>query len=154
MTEKIKEFNLANAIECSACTCFNTRNIARVITQIFDESFKKIGFRGTQFNPLVMIFARGPVTVNKLSDYLVMDRTTLGRNLKPLERDGLIKIIQGEDRRQKLISITDKGRQLLARAFPVWQETQKKILERIGENKWKDMLDDINDLLPELQNIA
>ncbi len=109
MTEEIKQFNLTNAIECAACTSFNTRKITRVITQIFDEAFKKIGFRGTQFTPLVMIFARGPVTVNKLSGYLVMDRTTLGRNLKPLQRDGLIEIKEGIDRRQKLISITDKG---------------------------------------------
>jgi DNA-binding MarR family transcriptional regulator len=154
MAEKIKEFNLANAIECSACTCFNTRKIARVITQVFDEAFKKIGFRSTQFNPLVMIFARGPVTVNKLSVYLVMDRTTLGRNLKPLEREGLIEITSGEDRRQKLISITDKGKELLIRAFPVWQETQKKVLKQIGENKWNEMLVDIKDLLPKLQKVA
>lgn len=154
MTKELKQFNLTNAIECSACTCFNTRKFTRVITQIFDESFKKIGVRGTQFTPLVMIFARGPVTVNKLSEYLVMDRTTLGRNLKPLERDGLIEIKTGKDRRQKLISITDKGRDLLTKAFPVWQETQKKILEQIGENKWQEMLFDIKDLLPKLQKVA
>lgn len=146
-----KKFNLANAIECSACTCFNARKIARVITQVFDEAFKKIRFRSTQFNPLVMIFARGPVTVNELSEYLVMDRTTLGRNLKPLEREGLIKITAGEDRRQKLISITDKGMKILAKAFPVWQETQKKVLKQIGKNKWQEMLIDIEELLPKLQ---
>jgi len=101
-----------------------------------------------------MIFARGPVTVNKLSEYLVMDRTTLGRNLKPLQRDGLIEIKEGLDRRQKLISITDKGEKLLTKAFPVWQETQKKILEKIGENKWQEMLLDIKDLLPKLQKVA
>jgi len=154
VTEEIRQFNLTNAIECAACTCFNTRKLSRVITHVFDEAFKKIGFRGTQFTPLIMIFARGPVTVNKLSEYLVMDRTTLGRNLKPLERDGLIQIKQGLDKREKLISITDKGKKLLTKAFPVWQETQKKILGEIGENKWQDMLMDISKLLPKLQKIA
>ena len=154
MTKETKQFNLANAIECSACTCFNTRKLTRVITQIFDDAFKEIEFRSTQFNPLVMIFARGPVTVNKLSEYLVTDRTTLGRNLKPLQRDGLIDIKQGLDKREKLISITEKGKKLLTKAFPVWQETQKKILEQIGENKWQDMLVDIKDLIPKLQKVA
>ena len=70
MKENKKQFDLEKAIECSVCTCFNTRKFTRVITQIFDDAFKDIGFRGTQFNPLVMIFARGPVSVNKLSDYL------------------------------------------------------------------------------------
>jgi DNA-binding MarR family transcriptional regulator len=154
MTEDIKQFNLKNAIECAACTCFNTRKFSRVITQIFDDAFKDIGFRGTQFAPLVMIFTRGPLTVNKLSDYLVMDRTTLGRNLKPLERDGLIKIEKGMDKRQKQISITEKGKKLLNKAFPVWQQTQKKILKEIGEDKWQDMLVDIQDLLPKLQKVA
>jgi len=154
MTKELKQFNLTNAIECSACTCFNTRKFTRVITQIFDESFKKIGFRGTQFSPLVMIFTRGPITVNKLSEYLVMDRTTLGRNLKPLERDGLIEIIQGKDRRQKLVSITDKGKELLSIAFPVWQETQKKVLEQIGESNWSNILGEIKDVLPKLQKVA
>ena len=150
MTEVNKQFNLSNVIECAACPGFNTRKLNRVITQIFDDAFKDIGFRSTQFTPLVMIFANGPITVNKLSDYLVMDRTTLGRNLKPLERDGLIKIEQGIDKRQKLISITQRGKRLLNRAFPIWQQTQKKILEQIGENKWKGMLTDISDLLPRL----
>ena len=154
MKEAIEQFNLTNAIACAACTCFNTRNFTRVITQIFDEAFKKIGFRGTQFTPLIMIFVRGPITVNKLSEYLVMDRTTLGRNLKPLQRDGLIEIKEGLDRRQKLISITEKGKKLLTTAFPVWQQTQKKILEQIGENKWQEMLLDIKDMVPKLQKLA
>ena len=87
MKRENEQFNLSNAIECSSCTCFNTRKFTRVITQIFEDAFRKICFRGTQFTPLVMIYSRGPLTVNELSEYLVMDRTTLGRNIKPLERD-------------------------------------------------------------------
>ncbi|NIP39486.1 MAG: winged helix-turn-helix transcriptional regulator [Candidatus Dadabacteria bacterium] len=153
MKKENKQFNLSNVRECTACAGFNTRKLNRVITQIFDDAFKDIDFRSTQFTPLVMIFANGPITVNKLSENLVMDRTTLGRNLKPLERDGLIKIEPGIDKRQKLISITDKGIKLLNRAYPIWQKTQKKILNQIGETNWQGMLKEINTLLPKLQKV-
>lgn len=154
MQKRKQEFNLTNAIECSACTCFNTRKFTRVITQIFDEQFKSVDFRITQFTPLVMIFAKGPITINDLSENLVMDRTTLARNLKPLERDSLININTGIDKRQRVVSITDKGKTLLNRAFPIWQKAQEKILKEIGDNKWQDMLRDIHELLPKLQNLV
>ncbi len=154
MQKRKQEFNLTNAIECSACTCFNTRKFTRVITQIFDEQFKTVDFRITQFTPLVMIFAKGPITINDLSENLVMDRTTLARNLKPLERDSLININTGIDKRQRVVSITDKGKTLLNRAFPIWQKAQEKILKEIGDNKWQDMLRDIHELLPKLQNLV
>lgn len=154
MQKTKQHFDLTNAIECSACTCFNTRKLTRVITQIFDEQFKSVDFRITQFTPLVMIFAKGPITINDLSENLVMDRTTLARNLKPLERDGLIKINQGIDKRQRVVSITDKGKTLLSKAFPIWQKAQKQILKEIGKDKWQDMLGDIHELLPKLQKLV
>ena len=153
MAKQKNQFGLENAAECSQCVCFNTRMFTRVVTQIYEDAFKKIGFRGTQFTPLVVIFAYGPVTINKLSEYLVMDRTTLGRNIKPLQREGLINIRTGEDRREKHVSLTDKGLNTLIKAFPVWKETQKKILNQIGKSKWKTMLGNIKDLLPRLKDL-
>ena len=74
------------------CICFNLRKAARVITQIYDEAFRPTGFRSTQMPLLVATAALGPVTVNRLAEAVVMDRTTLTRNLKPLEKQGLLRV--------------------------------------------------------------
>ena len=72
------------------CTCFNLRKAARAVTQAYDEALKLQGLRATQISILAMLSELGPVTMTNLADQLVMDRTTLTRNLKPLLSDNLV----------------------------------------------------------------
>src|SRR6266567_3350628 len=74
--------------------------------------------------------------VTQLSRALVMDRTTLARNLKPLESLGLLTVEAGTDRRRHLVRLTERGRQALARALPYWEQAQHQVVTRLGQEQW------------------
>ena len=78
--------------------------------------------------------------MNELAGFLVTDRTTLTRNLKPLERKGLVEIVPGEDRRVRMVSITDAGRIAFERAKPLWAEAQAAMVERLGDEDWQALI--------------
>ncbi|WP_323690369.1 MarR family winged helix-turn-helix transcriptional regulator [Rhizobium sp. AN95] len=92
------------------CNCTAVRQAARHLTRFYDACLSEVDLRGTQYIILVFLSRRGPVTMAELSEALVVDRTTMGHNLKPLERDGLIELNIGkEDRRSRIISLTGAG---------------------------------------------
>jgi DNA-binding MarR family transcriptional regulator len=95
------------------------------------------GLRSTQFTLLVAVALLGEAPVTELSRALVMDRTTLARNLKPLESLGLLTIEAGtEDRRRHLVQLTERGCQALARALPYWEQAQHQVVTRLGQEQW------------------
>ncbi len=84
---------------------------------------KPSGVLPTQFTLLVATRALGPVAISKMAEVLVIDRTTLTRNLKPLEREGLLSVVPGkEDQRSREVSLTSKGLKRLEQTLPLWQE--------------------------------
>ena len=87
-----------NVPKAEDCNCFAVRSAARHVSQFYDQFLTPIGLRTTQFSILAKLKRRGPLTINALAEEMVMDRTTLGRNILPLERDGLIQIAAGPDR--------------------------------------------------------
>src|SRR5437899_12784468 len=92
------------------CNCLALRQAARHVTQFYDQCLAATGLRTTQFSILAKLKRLGPMTINALARELVMDRTTLGRTMLPLERDGLIRIADGKlDRRSKELHLTKKG---------------------------------------------
>ena len=122
------------------CTCFNLRKAARAVTQYYDGVLKPSGLRATQFTLLVAIYNAGPVTIKRLAERLVMDRTTLTRNLKPLQKQGLITITSGEDRRTRAVELTERGREALTQALPQWEQAQAQVVGRLGRERWRDLL--------------
>lgn len=118
------------------CACFATRKVARAITQSYDEALRPIGLRATQFTLLVGIAVAGRVTVSDLSEKLVMDRTTLARDVRPLETQAWVDITPGQDRRVRLLSLTEKGWRLLQKAIPLWAGIQKRLVTKIGNRRW------------------
>src|SRR5262249_58023807 len=92
------------------CNCLAIRQAARHVTQFYDQVLAPTGLRTTQFSILARLRRRGPMTINALAGELVMDRTTLGRNIQPLERDGLIEVMRGRaDRRRHELNLTAAG---------------------------------------------
>jgi DNA-binding MarR family transcriptional regulator len=81
--------------------------------------------------------------VTQLAEELVMDRTTLARNLKPLESQGLLTIEAGTDRRRHLVRLTERGRQALARAQPYWEQAQHQVVTRLGHEQWHALRDSL-----------
>jgi DNA-binding MarR family transcriptional regulator len=107
------------------CTCLAIRQAARHVSQFYDEHLAPSGLRITQFSILAKLKASGPLTINSLAEVMVMDRTTLGRNILPLQRDGLIAIAQGSiDRRSREVRLTDVGRERLRVAWKYWAQAQ------------------------------
>jgi DNA-binding MarR family transcriptional regulator len=89
----------------------------------------------------------GRVTVVKLAQVMVMDRTTLTRNLQILETRGLITIKPGEDRREREINLTAEGMEVLARAVPLWEEAQERVREGLGEERLQNLLGDLSEMV-------
>lgn len=122
------------------CACLNVRKAARAVTQLYDEVLQPSGLRATQFDLLVASALAGEATVTQLAEALVMDRTTLTRNLKPLENQGLLTVNAGTDRRKHLVRLTERGRQALATALPYWEQAQDRVVTRLGQPQWHTLL--------------
>lgn len=131
------------AHEGPSCVCANLRKTARAITQLYDERMRGTGLRATQLSILGVTLARGPVTVTRLAEATVTDRTTLTRNLRVLEKQGLIRVEIGGDRREREVSLTDRGRESLAKAYPLWKEAQAHVARQFGRERLERLLSDL-----------
>jgi len=147
-TNELSRYEIA---KCNECTGFNLKKATRVIQNLFDEAFKPVGLEGTQYTVLAHIFVHGPISLSKVAELMHVDRTTLARNLAPLERKGLVEIIHGSDRRAKIINITDKGKEVLAKALPLWKKTQEKIKSTLGIDNWESMISNLSGLVSEIK---
>jgi DNA-binding MarR family transcriptional regulator len=127
-----------------ACACFNLRRATRALTQMYDDALRPAGLRTTQFTLLSAICVAGPVTVQRLATAVVMDRTTLTRDLRPLERQGLVSIEPGEDRRERKVDLTPEGAQVINRALPLWEKAQAQVSKGLGQDRLHRLLDDLS----------
>lgn len=132
--------------QSSQCACFNIRKAMRHLTQFYDSVFSPIGIRSTQFSLLAHIAATKDISISVLAEKMVMERTTLTRNLRPMEKAGYIKIMQGADKRTRTISLTDTGMEKLMEAVPYWLEAQGEFIKRFGKGRAKQMLSDMQDI--------
>ena len=126
-----------------SCVCFNLRRAARVVTQHFDAEVRRHGIRPTQTPILGALRAGKSLTMSELSDWLGMDRTTLIRNLRPLQREGLVRAQAGEARGRVALSITSKGRKALETLLPAWRAAQNGVVATLGEERWSAILADL-----------
>ena len=118
------------------CNCLALRQAARHVTQFYDHFLATAGLRTTQFSILAKLRRLGPMTISALAADLVMDRTTLGRNLQPLEREGLVAVVQGRaDRRSREIRLTDAGAERLRTAVEGWVKAQAGFEAAFGKQR-------------------
>lgn len=159
---------LAAQVMAEQCLCFRSRWIARALTRLYDEALRPLRLQATQLTLLNAISVLGRqdgggretvertdggvqhdaaaapgVPMNRLSEILALDPTTLSRNLRRLERDGLIRIRPApDDRRVMLVSLTPEGEQPIADAFPLWTRAQERVAEAPGPEFTASLLDD------------
>jgi len=118
------------------CNCFAVRSAARHVSQFYDQFLVPIGLRTTQFSILAKLKRRGPLTINTLAEDMVMDRTTLGRNILPLERDGLIQVEPlATDRRAKQLRLTNAGEKRLQAGIKAWANAQSQFEATFGAKR-------------------
>jgi DNA-binding MarR family transcriptional regulator len=135
------------AQEGSSCVSFNIRKAARAVTQLYDERMRPFGLRSTQLSILAKTLILEPVTVTRLAEATVTDRTTLTRNLRLLEQQGLIQVDMGNDRREREVSLTDRGREVLAHVYPIWKEVQAEVAKRFGSERLARLLAELSALI-------
>jgi DNA-binding MarR family transcriptional regulator len=116
-----------------SCLSMALRQAARALTQRYDAAFSVAGIRSTQFSVLVALAQAPSVPLSRLAEALVMDRTTLTRNLAPLLRRGLVEESAAEDKRVRSYALTARGKQLLTRALPDWKGAQARILRALAK---------------------
>jgi DNA-binding MarR family transcriptional regulator len=141
MSQCSPPLDLQKCIEAATnCACFNFRKASRAVTQLFDDALQPTGLRSTQLVILIAAAVFEGVSVSRLAKELVMDRSTLTRNLRPLERRGLILLESGKDERTRLVRLTPAGQTNLAAALPVWERAQLQFQEKLGDERWKQLL--------------
>jgi DNA-binding MarR family transcriptional regulator len=137
---------MANELDLLAmenCVCFNLRRVSRILTQFFTAALSPHGLLPTQTPILAALAANNRSSMAELSTWLGMDRTTLIRNLRPLERDGLVNA-NGAGRGGKVtLTITAKGKSALARLTPDWQGAQMAVVKTLGKERWTSILGDL-----------
>jgi len=124
----------------SNCTNMKLRKATRLVTQAYDVAMQSAGIKSTQFTLLATVNALGSPAITKLAEVMVMDRTTLSRNLKPLINKELVIVGSEQDQRIRKISLTPEGKILVSEAMPQWQQIQDTIVSRMGEEKWSQFL--------------
>jgi DNA-binding MarR family transcriptional regulator len=120
------------ALDRTACNCLALRQAARHISKIYDSYLASEGLRTTQYSILAKLNRLGPLSINELAKSMVMDRTTLGRAIRPLQRDRLLTIGAGEDGRTRSLRLTASGEARLKGATAKWREAQKEFEMKFG----------------------
>jgi DNA-binding MarR family transcriptional regulator len=115
-----------------ACNCLAVRQAARQITQLYDRHMAPTGLTTSQYSILAKLARLGPLSINALAAQMVMDRTTTGRAIQPLERDRLVAIEAGSDARTKLVRLTPAGAKRFKAATAHWREAQRAFEQSFG----------------------
>ncbi|MFG5118921.1 MarR family winged helix-turn-helix transcriptional regulator [Methylorubrum sp. POS3] len=112
----------------SPCLCANLRRVTRAVTAAYDAALQPASLRITQFSILRILERLGPVGVTRLAAEAALDRSTMGRNLDPLERRGLVRLtVNAADQRERVAALTEAGRAALAAALPLWRAAQARV---------------------------
>ena len=129
------------------CACHRVRTAARTVTRAYDETLRPVELRATQLAVLVAAAADDALSITSLAKYMGMDRSTLTRNLRPLETEGLITVGLEGWRRSRALQITKKGRARLHEALPLWEKAQQMLRQKLGNRRWDRIRSDLDDLI-------
>lgn len=121
------------------CACQNLRRLTRIVTRIYDQQLRKAGLESTQFSLLAALATTGKANQKLLSVGFAMDSTTLTRTLSLLLKQRWVQVERGEDRRERLFSLTPAGRRQMAAAQPHWELAELRLRRKLGDAGWKRM---------------
>jgi DNA-binding MarR family transcriptional regulator len=120
------------------CLCGNTRMAARALTAIYDEYLAPAGVTASQLAVLWCVVGAQPVSMREVAALLVMDKTTVSRNVSALIEAGLVTVKTGDDARVRLLTPTAKGRRVFSTAMPLWESAQAHVVERLGSSRFTE----------------
>jgi len=132
----------------ASCACFNIRKAARAITSFYDSVLEPTDLRATHAILLMAIAMAGTPTISRLAEAMVMDRTTVARELKPLEEQGLVRVTPGGDRRTRQVQLTEAGHAKRREVIPLWEQAQARIIAAgLGHERWSRLYDDLQEVV-------
>lgn len=115
------------------CSCSAIRQAARHMTRIYDDILSPVGISLNQYSILAKLDRYGPKNLQDLATLLIMDRSTLGRLVRPLEERGLVTLnLSTEDRRERIIALSEVGLELLGSAKPLWAQAEARFEDVFG----------------------
>lgn len=128
------------------CVSFNVRRTARAITNLYESALRPAGLRSTGFTILVAVAKFEPIAIGALAKMLVLDSTTMTRNLRLLQNEDLLSISARASRRQRFVTLRPKGRKVLRSCVPLWRQVQKRFVDKIGPDCWRVLQDALEKL--------
>jgi DNA-binding MarR family transcriptional regulator len=131
----------------SPCVCATLRMTTRAVARVYDRALEPHGLRTTQYSILARLEVEGPARIGHLAARLAMDRSTLSREAAPLVRAGLVAEEPGEDRRQRVLSLTPEGLARLEAARPAWRDAQRSVRDELGYDRVQELLGELRALL-------
>jgi|SRR5215472_8932578 len=128
------------------CVSFNVKRTARAITNLYESALRPAGLRSTGFTILVAVAKFEPIAIGTLAKMLVLDSTTMTRNLRLLQEEDLLSISARASKRQRFVTLQPKGRKALQNCVPLWRQVQKKFVDEIGPDCWRALQDALEKL--------
>ncbi|ACK52064.1 transcriptional regulator, MarR family [Methylocella silvestris BL2] len=130
----------------SECYCTSLRRATRKVAALYDAALEPVGVNIAQFALLRSVARSEPVDLTELARRTELDRSTIGRNVRVLERMGLLQLGRGEDQREASVSITEHGRRVLEDGAPLWGGVQRMLEDRIGDGAARELRSVLNNL--------
>src|SRR5262249_27999387 len=128
------------------CICSTLRQATRAITKLYGDQLSPAGVNAPQFAQLEALSRLGQATIGQLAAETDLDRSTLGRNVRVLERMNLVRLGPGSDERTRVIALTKGGQRALDSATPLWASVQDAVAERLGPKRTEQLLHLLRDL--------
>ncbi len=147
INERSKHINTPKPNKNRDCLESNSRKMSRVLSAIYASGMKESQLKTSQFSLLSVIRGYGKISIGQLSKVMLMDQTTVTRNIKVLQKSALVSIVAGNDRRVKEISLTKKGQEIHKQALPYWRTIQSKVWDKLGEEKVKQLFALIDEVI-------
>jgi DNA-binding MarR family transcriptional regulator len=123
----------------SACFCTSLRAATRRLASAYDTALAPVGLNVAQFSLLRRIARLQSASLTQLGEAAELERSTIGRNVRVLARDGLVALERGEDQREAVVTLTKQGQKMLDRAVPLWEACQRQIETRVGREEMRGL---------------
>lgn len=131
-------------LDLKNCLCANTRKTDRALSRVYDQALRPTGLTASQFAVLSVLSEVAPLRISDLAQVMVMDQTTVTRNVALLKKLGMVRTVATDDKRTRAVSLTDQGHQTHARAVPLWSRVQADLSASLGPERLGRFLEDLS----------
>jgi len=132
-----------HSLDPAACVFRHVARTSRAVTSVYDATFAPLELTAGQFDLMMTLHQAGPQTVGNLAKLAAMDASTVPRAIKPLVDRDMVGVRQGDDRRQRIITLTPTGKKRVLRAAAAWEKAQRGVIKEFGEANWQAMMRDL-----------